>query len=138
MTVVYPRAEPVKVKLVRVQGQSALIQWHDGQTLQRAYIPHKLLYREEGRRYRSDEYLAHKPEQGIPHGMPWGDLVRLTATPDKVEAALHSNGIFTAEDLETNHVQALAAFTSLYARDLKNLMDAARDHRRRTHSSDEE
>lgn len=138
MAMGYTRTDLKKVKVISQQGESALVEWHDGRSTQRAYLPARLLRRSALNHYRPNEFDAPTPEQGAPYGVPWAELVTLSPTPEQVESALHQFGIWTAADLERNHVQALAALQSLYARDLHNLMRSARDYQTRTHSSHEE
>jgi hypothetical protein len=129
----------IKVKVISKQGQSALVEWHDGEATRRAYLPIRLLQRDPDKRYRSNEWEAQAPELGAPYGLPWAELLRLTVTPEEIEKALWQRGIFTADDIERDHGQALSAFQSLYVRDLVALSKAARHYRSsRTYIADEE
>lgn len=139
MATVYPKpgqaVPPVKVKVITRYGPTVLVEFYDGAGIQRTYIPAEALQRPPEGHQRSDEYLASRPDLGIPHGLPWAELIVLSATPEAIEKALHDRGIFTLDDLERDSVLALSAFTTVYAAELKKLVGLARNYHTRTHSS---
>lgn len=115
----------MNVTLIRRQGTVAVIQWTADGQLQRSVIPMSELADLGG-----GQFDCEAPELGAPYGEQWAALISLTATPDAVERALHHYGIWTARDIQKNHLQALAAIQSLYAADLGNLLKAVRTHLR--------
>lgn len=106
------------VKLIRRQNQAALVEWvdEDGRT-QRCVIPAEMI--QDGQA--ADDTLA----AGTPYGLPWGELITLSATAVDVEAELHRANIWTGDDLRSNTVGAVAALQRVYGVDLAALLQAA-------------
>lgn len=115
----------MNVSLIKRQGTVAVIQWTADGQLQRSVIPMSELADMGG-----GQFGCEAPELGAPFGLPWAELVQLTVTSAQVEQALHQYGLWTADDIQRNHLQALAAIQSLYAADLGNLLKAVRTHLR--------
>ena len=110
----------LEVQVVRKRGQSALVQWADaGGQLHRAYVPTGAID-EDG------NVPESVLEMGIPHGIPWSEVLSPSATPESVEAELHRAGIWTAEDLRNNPQAAVGALQAAYGVDLAALNAAAR------------
>jgi hypothetical protein len=94
----------VPVVVVTKQDGSALVEWLDGKTVQRCYIPAKEISPEKKA---SKETLA----AGIPYGVQWEDA--LSGLPSAKElaktiaAGLRQRGIWTLKDLDkTRAVQS--------------------------------
>lgn len=106
------------VKLIRRQNQAALVEWvdEDGRT-QRCVIPAEMI--QDGQA--ADDTLA----AGTPYGLPWANLVTLSASPADVEAELHRMNIWTGDDLRANTAGAVAALQRVYGVDLGQLLQAA-------------
>lgn len=121
----------MKVKLIRRIGPkspTALIEWIDAQAhTRRAYLPHRLLTDLQGE-HRSNEYDAAQPDAGAPYGVPFAQLLELTATAEAIEAALHQAGIWTADEIERDHLRALGAMQSVYAKDLIGLIRSSKNY----------
>jgi hypothetical protein len=109
------RMQPVKV--VRRQNQAVLVEWVGNGRLQRRVIPADKI--DDGQA--ADDVLA----QGAAYGLPWSELVTLSASPADVEAELHRIGIWTGDDLRSNTAGAVAALQRCYGVDLAALLQAA-------------
>ena len=109
----------VKVRVVRVTGPSAVVEWAGG--LKRAVIPAAEVI--------SDELYATVPadvlDEGAPYGLPWERLVKMEATPEKLADELHRNGIWTMEDVESNPRAIMGALQTVYGVELSTLIQAA-------------
>lgn len=99
----------MKVKVIEREGQSALVQYDDGNTLHRCYIPI-----EEIKRNRvEDEVLA----AGIQYGIEWAEVLDLSALlPLTVDRALKERGIWTREDLLAKDRVIIRIATNLLGR----------------------
>src|SRR5512146_3595940 len=105
------------VRVVEMRGpDTALVEWED-QGLHRALIPAGEII--EGAV--SVETLS----LGIPYGLPWEQLLTLSATPEALAAELRANGIWSLEDLEKNPRAAVGALQKVYGVDLSALLRAA-------------
>lgn len=111
----------MNVSLIKRQGGAAVIQWAAGGQVQRAVIPAAELVNLGG-----GQFECQAPELGAPYGLPWAELIQLTVTPEQAEQAFHNYGLWTAQDIQRNHLQALGALQSLYAGDLGALIKATR------------
>lgn len=106
-----------KVRVVSVTGPAALVETTDGLT--RATIPANEIV--DGAV--SEEAL----DLGVPYGLTWERLVKLSATPEQIARELRRNGIWTLEDLERNPRAALGAIQSVYGVELSTLLLAAHE-----------
>ena len=96
------------VSTVKLQGQSALVEWRDGKTPKRAFVP-----RDEVRYGKCKQGVL---DAGIPYGVDWAAcLKKVSVTPEQVDAALKNAGYWTPDDfVHPNQVQAiLHALTGL-------------------------
>lgn len=118
----------MKVKLINRNGRAALIEYQVEGATARGFVPAEALRQDAGQTYESNQYEVDRPTLAAPYGMPWADLVTLPATPQDIEDALHQYGIWTAEDLERNTAQATAAIISVHAREIRELLRAARGY----------
>lgn len=110
----------VKVKVIRRRGESALVEWLDGEQQKRATIPVTAVV---------DEFVAVALlEAGVPYGLPWAELVQPEATPEAIQAALYRVGVWTVDDLRQNPQLALGALQRVYGVDLSALMRAAKEY----------
>lgn len=112
--------QQIAVRVVQRRGESALVEWLDGEQQIRATIPVTAVV---------DDLVAEDVlAAGIPYGVPWGELVQLTATPEAVQAELYRVGVWTVEDLRRNPQLALGALQRVYGVDLAALMRAAKEY----------
>lgn len=97
----------MKVRIIEQQGQSALVQYEDGGTLHRRYIPAEEIKRGKV----EDEVL----EAGIQYGIEWAERLDLP-TPVEVDRALKEKGIWTEEDLFAKDRAIIRIATNLLGR----------------------
>lgn len=113
------KAKKIAVTVIRSKGFTALIEWVEKTRLKRGYLPASMI---DADNMVSDDVL----EAATSYGVPWGDVLNLQATPEKLEQALHAHGIWTLEDLVTKPNAAIGALQSVYRVDLAALLQAAR------------
>lgn len=110
----------IKVRVVQRRGESALVEWLDGEQQQRATIPVTAVV---------DNQVANEVLlAGVPYGVPWAELVQLTATPAAVQAELYRVGVWSVDALRRNPQLALGALQRVYGTDLSALMRAAKEY----------
>lgn len=110
----------VKVRVVQRRGESALVEWLDGEQQNRVTIPVTAVVNDH---VADDVLLA-----GVPYGVPWAELVQLTATPAAVQSELYRVGVWTVDDLRQKPQLALGALQRVYGVDLAALMRAAKEY----------
>lgn len=87
------KAKALTVRVVASKGQSVLVEWPAGNDLKRAFVP--------ADQVQDDKAEAETLEAGIPYGVPWAELVDMSAaTPANFQAEMHRHGIWTVADLE--------------------------------------
>ena len=118
------RPRLVEIKMIRLAGKTALVEWNTKAGLQRATIPAASLLPDS----RAD---ADTLEAGIPYDLPWEEIVSLEATPEAFAAALRANGIWTKKDLEGNVRAVMGVLQSVYGLDLAHLLRAAGEHEKK-------
>lgn len=114
------KPKQVKVRVIRRRGESALVEWLDGDQQNRVMIPVTAVV--DG--LVADDVLS----AGVPYGVPWAELVQLTATAEKIQAELYRVGVWTVDDLRRNPQLALGAVQRIYGVDLSALMRAAKEY----------
>jgi hypothetical protein len=110
----------VRVNVVSRKDASALVEFVEGQAVQRKTVTAEAL---DGDKIAQDDL-----DLGVPYGIPWADLVKVTATPASIEKALHNAGIWTLEDLTSNPRRAIGALQAAYGLDLASLIRAANEY----------
>lgn len=102
----------VNVQVVEQHGKSALVEWR------RAYVPAK--------RVIDDTCDAETLERGIPHGIPWEELIDVSnITPQTIAQELRKHGLWTLEDLREHDRRLIRIGTNLVGR---AVWDAAKTH----------
>jgi len=82
------------VKVLEQRGESALVEWNDGGIVRRVYVP--------AQEIESDQCPKRILEAGIPHGVPWEEVVDVSQfTPQALAYELNRAGIYTRSDVET-------------------------------------
>ena len=90
-----PKRRKVNVRIVEQEGESALVEWTEGDDLRRAYIPTEKV---EGGKCYQDVLDA-----GIPYGAPWKDLIPTSGlTPEAIGRELRRKGFWTSADIQAN------------------------------------
>lgn len=84
----------IAVKIIAQKDLSALVEWEAEGDLCRAYVPADKV--EDGQC--GEDVLA----AGIPHGVPWEDVLPETPPREAVGKQLRQHGIWTCADIEKN------------------------------------
>lgn len=113
------KPKKIKVQIVKIVGDTALVQWTDGKRRKRGFVPHNKI---DGDKV--DEKII---EMAKPYGIPFADLVTMKATAQQLEDKLYDNGIWTIEDLTANSKAVPGILQSVYAVDMATLFKVARD-----------
>lgn len=108
----------MKTKLIRRQGNVALVEIYDEGTYTRVIVPSNKV---------SDSGTVNPAilEMGIPYGCPWEEMITLTATPEMIANELRRRGVFTVDDLLSNPKVAFSAVQYVYGIDAQKLVKAA-------------
>ena len=83
------------VRLIGRKGESALVEWLDGNNhYRRAYIPFSEI--------RQGLVARTVLNSGIPYGVRWEDHIQVTATPHTVANELRRRGMWTWSDIRND------------------------------------
>ena len=120
--------EPVylAVQVIEHRGPSILVEYQKEGRPYRTIVPLKELV--DGK---VDEYTL--AALGITYGLPWEQLIQLSATPERLAAELRRNGIWTLEDLAKHQSAARGAIQAVYGTELATLIRAAHAHKEAKH-----
>lgn len=122
-------SETVRVNVISIKGESILVQYEEGGTLLRRYIPASklsILKNDATHGVVSVEVLRH----AIPYGYPWED-VELTFDQIKFANELRNLGIWTAADALKNPNGLWSALRAALADTLSKILVEARTEIRR-------
>ena len=105
------------MKTIRRAKKASLVEWKEDGRSQRAWVPV------------GSEDDEEEARLGIPYGVPWAEiLVPKTISPEDLEAALRSRGIWTAEDAQASPQAIAGAIVELIGVDMAAVIKAARDY----------
>lgn len=111
----------VKVRKIRQEEEAILVEWLDKDGYHRASVP-------------GDAFKAKTPglvegtvnddvlEVGIPHGLPWEDLVEIDVTPAMVANELRRVGIWTESELLMNPEKVRGAIGKIIGANYSQLL----------------
>lgn len=99
------------IRVVRVQGKAALVEYGEGGEPLRVTIP-------LGEIADDGKVQADVLRSGVPYGLPWEEAPIGKVAGRHVARALRNAGIWTAEDLRTHQREAIAALAVAYRLDL--------------------
>lgn len=111
----------VALRIIRIVGQAALVEWAEGGRPMRVTVPAELV----------DDMGTADPAdlaQGAPHGLPWESIGAGRTTPERIADALRNAGIWTVEDLRARPQAAVGALQSAFGIDLAALLGFAAEH----------
>lgn len=87
-----------KVKILGRKGSRYTVEYGEGLSKKRVYLPVQTVREIDG-----EYYSAIEPNLGIPYGLPWADIAReLKFSPERLEEELHKEGIWEYSDLVAN------------------------------------
>ena len=115
-----PKPKPVKrveVSLIEHRGESALVQWYDGE-YHRVNIP---LSEYD---FESKTVAADTLQAGIPYGVDWSRL-KLEIDPVALREELYKRNIWTKTDLQSKPNQAIAAINKISGMMRRQMLDVA-------------
>jgi hypothetical protein len=111
------------VRVIEKRGPARLVEYKTGAgNLARVVVPDDAID-DQGMVLEDDLNL------GIPHGLPWEQLIHLSATPAALAAHLRANGIWTLEDMEANPQAVFGAIQAVYGVDFGRLIQAAHNYK---------
>ena len=110
------------VRVVRVTGESALVEWLEDGRLKRCVLPVGLA---------GAEIDAETLGLGAPYGLPWEEIITLQATPETLADNLRRAGIWTLEDMRDSK-KVFGVIQATYGVDLGTLIQAANGYKERS------
>jgi len=110
--------ERLQVRVIKVQGKSSLVQWIEGDDVRRAIVPTGEI--KEGM---IDRFVL---EAGIPYGLPWEEIIHLTASSENVARELRRAGLWTGDDVMKNTSAAMGALQTALKTDFAAILRAAK------------
>lgn len=118
-----PKDVPKKYREIRViqsHGKGAVVEWVDDGKAYRKIVPHNKV--KDGRI--EEDVLDKSPDYGV----PWAKEIKLSASSDDLEAALHNAGIWTPQDAMKNSGSIMGALNATYKSDLASILRAAKKY----------
>ena len=113
------RVKKITVSVIRIQGESALVEWVVDGIIRRAYIPRDSISIDK----KVEEDIL---SEGAPYGASWEKVKIPEITADELAQALRRSGIWTVDDLRKNPNLALSAIQSIYRVGLAALNEFAK------------
>ena len=111
------------VKVLKRDGQAALVEWLDGDMPRRVFLPAEVV---PASGLVDDEELG----RGIPYGVEWADEITLAATANDLQRNLRGAGIWTAEDAASKAATVQGVMQATYGIDTAAVLSVARKQRR--------
>ena len=108
----------VTVEAISIKDKTTLVQYLDGGTLRKVYIP-------------TSKFVKGKVEEsvlqkGVPYGLAWDKVELPEITGEEISAELHKHNIWTAEEYRRNPNGVRAAINHLYGKPLAILTEFIR------------
>jgi hypothetical protein len=120
----------VNVRVVATKGESALVEWQEGDDLtlpgqalsglKRAYIP--------ADKVTDGQACSDVLAAGIPYGVAFEDVLVPSVTATRIAQELRRRGLWTKEDVLTRPGEVLSALQAAYGIDLGRLQAACAKH----------
>lgn len=111
----------VPVRLVARKGNSAIIEYNDGDMPKRSVIAHN---------YIRDGYVETKDlENSAPYGVEFADMsLDLRKLPMRIQADCRRRGLWTKEDYQRNPTRLVAAIMSVVGLDAQTILKVIQEH----------
>ena len=108
------RVKKIPVSVITRKGESALVEWVEGEEIRRVFIPRDTISADE----KVEEDIL---SDGAPYGVEWEKVEFPEITSADLARSLRRSGIWTVEDLRLNPNLAISAIKSIYRVDLAAL-----------------
>ena len=117
------KLDATSVRIIRRKSEYFLVQWEDGVTFQRAWVPsNKFLKRVEA----GDIVEVEAPWEWPPYGERWDLLFEFSQiTPEILDRELKRKEIWTIEDLQTNPNIVRLVLMKIYGLDIVKMLNTA-------------
>jgi hypothetical protein len=112
--------EQKQVRIVVSRGKGAVVEWVEDGKAFRKIVP---LSKMKGDKI-GEDVLDKSPDYGV----PWAKEIKLNASAEDLEIALHNAGVWTAEDAMKNPRAIIGAINTAYKNDLAAILKAAKKY----------
>jgi hypothetical protein len=111
----------IEVRVVQSQGKGAVVEWvSEGRAFRKIAPLSKL----------KDGKIEEKDLEKCPdYGVPWAKEIKLSATSEDLENALHNAGIWTPQDALKNSQAILGALNATYKSGLSSILKTAQKYK---------
>ena len=91
-----------KVYVIAKKGASVLVQWNEGETVKRGFVPIKAVT--------GDQCISDILDMAISQSVGWDKFIQpITISPERIANALYGAGFFTVQDIERDPIGAQSA-----------------------------
>lgn len=111
----------IEVRTVRTKGKSAIVEWVEDKKVFRKIVPTGKI--KDGKI--EEEDLKKCPDYGV----PWAKEIKLSASSEDLENALHNAGIWTPQDAMKNSGVIIGALNATYKSDLASILRTAKKYK---------
>lgn len=112
-----------KVREISHKGASSVVEWQDSAgNVKRTYLPSTELSKENG------ETFVDDPEEGVPYGVQWEDLIHTRLGPKAIADLLRQRGIWTLEDYAKNTATVTSVFNEACSLNQQQFREAVLVH----------
>ena len=122
MTDEIKKEEPrlIEVREIKSRGKSSVVEWVDEGKAFRKVVPVNKI--KDGAI--PEDVLDKAPQYGI----PWAKEIKVKATAEDIEIALHNAGIWTADDALKNSNRIIGAINAAYKTSLASVLQTAKKY----------
>lgn len=112
--------ELIEVRVVTSRGKSAVVEWVDEGRAFRKVVPVNKI---------KDGAIPEDVLEKAPlYGVPWAKEIKVKATAEDIENALHNAGIWTAEDALKNGNAIIGAINAAHKTSLATILRVAKKY----------
>lgn len=112
------RAVYKNVRKISSRGKSAVVEWVENKKAFRKIVPIGKI--------KNDKIDKSILDKSPDYGIPWAKEIKLSASPEDLEKALHNAGIWTPQDAINNPGGIIGALNATYKTDLAKLLRIAK------------
>lgn len=117
--------KPTKTTVISRKNGLTLVEWIVEGAPNRAWVTPDMIDSDQGR-----TATVLSPEEGIPYGVDFAELVSTDVTPRMIDVELKRAGIWTFDDVRQRPDRARLAVASAYGFNLAELLKAAQRYER--------